>query len=281
MQRLINAVAATALLLGITGSPQFLCAQQTQQAASPAASGGEIRPDRKRALQNPIVVVKEGRLTLEVANVRLESVLERLSEGTGIAIISAAGLERVRVSLKLQDIPLEEGLREILKDQDCFYFYSSDRDSPARLKAAWVYPKGRGRGFQPVPPEQWASTRELEGRTGDPDPDVRWRALTTLIERNRNRAVDLVQRTLKEEKNEQVRMRVLDTAIEKRIDLPAGLLANLLCCDESENIRFLALQALSEDPNAAEILKSALKDPNPHIRRTAGQMMERLEKRSY
>ena len=41
------------------------------------------------------------------------------------------------------------------------------------LLTVWVYRELEGRGLYPMPPEEWGSTAELEGRLADPDPEER------------------------------------------------------------------------------------------------------------
>ena len=94
------------------------------------------------------------------------------TQKAGVPIILAEALHDRPLSLQLQDVPLEAGLRELLKEEDVFFFYSAEK-APSSLKAVWVYPKGQGRGLEPVPPEQWASTRELERWMADRDAAVR------------------------------------------------------------------------------------------------------------
>lgn len=112
--------------------------------------------------QRPVVAVKGERLTVQVQDRPLDWILEEISRESRVAIVRAAGVGDERVSLQLHDVPLDEALHEILMDHDAFFFYGAEREAPAALKVVWVYPKGRGRGLAPVPPEAWASTQEMQ-----------------------------------------------------------------------------------------------------------------------
>ncbi len=200
-----------------------------------------------------------------------------ISDGSGVAIITAEGVGIERVSLELKDVTLEEGLRKILKDHDSFFFYAGDADSPAALKAVWVYPKGRARGVKPVPVEVWASTKELEGKLNDPDAEIRSKALVALVERRGAAARDAVLKALKEDKDTKVRMRALQAALSRNLDLPDESVMGLMY-DASETIRFLALDYLSEHPNAQALAQQALVDPSEHVRNKAREILERLDR---
>jgi len=264
------------LIVGVFG---LLSAAMAQQAPPPSGPNPQQTQSASPTVQSAgreYFNVKDGRLNLKLQNRPLEWILETLSDGSGVAIITAEGVGAERVTLELKDVPLEEGLRKILKDHDSFFFYAGDQDSPASLKAVWVYAKGRARGVKPVPVEQWASTKELEGRLNDPDPEVRSKALVALVERRGAGARDAVLKALKEDKDTKVRMRALQAALSRNLDLPDESVMGMLY-DASETIRFLALDYLSEHPNAQALAQQALVDPSEHVRNKAREILERLD----
>jgi len=230
-----------------------------------------VNPPEQPGEQKPIVSVRDGRLSVQIQNQPLSRVLDRISREGRVAIIAADVASR-RVSGQFQDVPLAEGLRQLLPDDDAFFFYGGNQNAPVTLTAVWVYPKGRGRGLAPVPPETWASTKELEATFADPDPE--WRALSAeaLLRRNRDRARDVLLQALRDE-DDRVRTRSLYAALRSGVKPPADVLINLALGDPAPAVRFLALEALASDPKLGPIVEQAQNDPNPPVRKRAVQIL--------
>lgn len=235
----------------------------------------EILAQLDAASQEPVVTFKDGRLGVRAEDLPLPWLLVELSRRGGVAIMGAEGLGDERISVQFQDLPLDEGLRQLLKGHDAFFFYGAEETAPASLKAVWVYPKFTGRTIQPVPPEKWASTGEIEAKLGDPSAEARSRAIFALVERKRDQALDAVLQALKD-KDDQVRTRALYGAVSSSVNLPVVTLRELALHDRSPEVRFLALQALTEHPEGRVIAKMALNDPNPHVRRKAQEILLQL-----
>src|SRR5262249_18372401 len=106
---------------------------------------------------------QNGRLSLEAEEVSLGWLLQKLSEKSGVSIV-AQDLGAEKVSLVLSNASLEEVLRQLLHKYDYFIYYGGDTPSPS---AVWVYRKGQGRGIEPVPAGEWASTKEFEHQLTD------------------------------------------------------------------------------------------------------------------
>ena len=248
-----------------------------------AAAVIALVPIAKAEEQRPIIAVKGERLTVQVQDRPLDWVLEQVSRESRVAIVRAAGVGEERVSLQLRDVPLDEALRQILTDHDAFFFYGVERDEPASLSVVWVYPKGQGRGFAPVPPEAWASTREMQEQAkADPDPAARAKAIEVLVERKGGQARDAVLEALRD-RDDQVRTEALYSAQNAGIGVPAQALAQMALRDPSPSVRFLALQGLASDPNARAaisleaIATQALSDPSPHVQIKAREILDRLD----
>jgi hypothetical protein len=247
-----------------------------------SSSGSEPSPSKappspeKRTEPASAVTFKEGSLSIRVEYRSLDWVLEEVSREAKVAIIRDGGAARRRVQIRFQDLPLDEGLRRILKDQDYFFFYGAEGNAPASLTAVWVYPKGEGRGLRPVPPETWASTRDLEGDLADADPAVRARAVEALVERKREGAREALLEALKDQ-DEQVRTRALYKAADEDLELPTATLIELALGDSSPDVRFLALEALADRPEVRTIAEAALNDQSPHVRQRAREILQSLD----
>jgi len=260
-------VLFTAILAGLPAG-----ARSTQ---APAGHTQE-RSSARRDAPGPLVSIVEGRLTLKVVKRPLAVVLDALTQESGIPIVLGGGAGDDVVSIELRDIPWDEGIRRLLSGHDAFLLYGVEDKTPASLRAVWVYPKGGGKSLQPTPPEAWASTKELEGKLADRDRGVRARAYEGLIDREHERALDIVLRGLREDKDAEVRSRLLYAALNKGLELPADLLVSLASGDGSEQVRFLALNALEGDPNAGAIATTALNDPSPQVRIRAREILATL-----
>lgn len=219
------------------------------------------------------VSVVQGRLNVEAENARLGWILDQITRQATVAITMGDGVAEQPITVQFSELPLEQGLREILREHDAFFYYPGG----ATVLAVWVHPRNEGRGLYPVPAEDWASTAELDERLADPEPEQRAWAIETLVERTGQRAQDAVLTALGDA-NENVRTSALHSAVEEGIELPGDRLSELALDDPSVNIRFLALQALAGDPNRDLTATWALDDPNPMIRDYARRILDRLDK---
>jgi hypothetical protein len=252
---------AIACVGALAGLPRTTLAQ-TAAASAPA-------PPIRSA---PTILLKAGRLSVHVENRSQEWILEEITRRAKVALTRVSGSGEERVSVDFDDLPLDEGLRWILRDQDSFFFYGGAGTAAASLRAVWVYAKGKGNGVEPVPPEAWASTKELEGALAHPDAEVRTRAIEALVERRQGGARDMVVEALKD-RDEGVRTEALYQSLENDVALPAEVLADLALGDPSPNVRFLALDALAESAGARAVAERAVGDPDRHVRRRAQEIL--------
>ena len=268
-----------------------------QQAPAPRAAigiSGMSRPDssappgRRPVLASPIgreakaepfqSAFKYGMLTYRAQNQTLRSILDRIAAMANVDIALSEGLGDEKLSVEFHHYRLDEALRQMLKGYDAFFFYGVDeeRERPASLRAVWVYRATRAQGFKPTPPDTWAaSTQEFQQMLAEPDPEVRARAIETLIRRKGDQSADALQEALRD-KNEKVRIRALHRALYSGVGIPLELLIDLALNDDSMNIRFLALQALPVDPKLRWVAERALHDSNPQVNQKAEEILEEL-----
>jgi len=268
-----------------------------QQAPAPRAAigiSGMSRPDssappgRRPVLASPIgreakaepfqSAFKYGMLTYRAQNQTLRSILDRIAAMANVDIALSEGLGDEKLSVEFQHYRLDEALRQMLKGYDAFFFYGVDeeRERPASLRAVWVYRATRAQGFKPTPPDTWAaSTQEFQQMLAEPDPEVRARAIETLIRRKGDQSADALQEALRD-KNEKVRIKALHRALYSGVGIPLELLIDLALNDDSMNIRFLALQALPVDPKLRWVAERALHDSNPQVNQKAEEILEEL-----
>jgi len=257
-------------------SPAQSPSSLTQQSSGLASKPGNSTLASGRAGET--VSVKDGRFTLKVVNRRMDSLVGQITLTTHIPIVDIQeSLDRHMVSFDFQSMPLDEALRLILKDYDTFFLYGGDGDAPATLRQVWIYAKGQGRSFDPIPHEACASGKELRAMVRGGDPNLQARAFQALVEREGSNAGDVVMQWLNS-RDEQKRNLALFYAMDNNVELPTETLMKLAVADNSPAIRVMALDALAgADPSIAEgILQQASQDPDPVVRGKAQEIIERL-----
>ena len=236
-------------------------------------SGATNSQAKARPAPDTSVRVHNGLLTIAVRSRPLGSVLEDISRAGRVAImLEDTHVESALISLRAQEVPLDQGLLRILKGYDSFFLYAPDEKGAAVLKAVWVYPKGRGQGLAPLPPELWASTKDIEKRLDDTNADTRAKAIETLVSRKGTEALDAVVTALKDDHGH-VRTQALYGAMAAGLPVPVETLSTLALTDPSADVRFLALEALASDPGAKALAEQALNDPSPHVQYKAKEIL--------
>jgi hypothetical protein len=165
----------------------------------------------------------EGSLSLETKQAPLERVLEALSRLAAVTIISDGPVEG-RLTVRINELPLDTALRKILRGKDTSFVYvpqGNASSEPYQLKEVRVYVaeggKGEGRRYTssrktPPPrspaPRSAASRRKRATRSRDMDPhpsvpniasrSEAQRALSDLMEGNLDGLAEIAER-LREE----------------------------------------------------------------------------------
>jgi HEAT repeat protein len=273
MERLLLRAAKGVFLL-LLGSQSVLAGSAQQQATRSVAGSAlaQTQSSTSRVTSRELTVIfRDGRLTVSAKGCPLGQLLDEISSKAEVAVIATADVGTQPVSIQFKDLPLDTGLRQILENYDLFFFFAADNKPLAHLRAIWVYPKGKARGFAPVPPEQWASTKDVQRQLNDPDAGVRARAVEAIVERKRDKAQDEVNQALTD-KDPQVRTRALYAALSSGVDVPEQTLTDLLFTDQSPEVRFLALDALAGSPKGVAMAELFLNDPDPHVQSRAREI---------
>jgi len=224
-------------------------------------------------LKKPAAIVRfqNGKLTVSVKDRSLAWILNLISQRTKIAI-ATNDLNDPRISIDLQDLPIEQALRLILQGYDSFFYYGGEKDGPTSVRAVWVYPNGQGQSVEPVPPEKWASTKEFERRVTDRSPGVRAQAIEALIERKGPAALPVATQALLDPEAG-VRVQALYSGLENDLKLPPEMLRDLVLQDPSVDVRVLALQNLAGSAEGREVAQTALYDSDPNVRAAAKEVL--------
>lgn len=227
------------------------------------------------------IAIEKGRITASIRNSPFDAVLEQLASQTGAAFVPADDLDirAIRVSAELAGVPLDEGLRLLFNNYDVFFYYGAVGTAPSSLRTVWFYRKGAAANLRPVPPEVWASTKDLQAAIADPDPVVRARAYEALMSRPDRESRELVLLALRglSETDDAVRERTLAIASSTDMPLPSDLLMDLVRSDRHEGVRLNALNALASEPTLKEAARAALNDPSQTVRKRAKVILAELE----
>lgn len=226
------------------------------------------------------IAIEKGRITASIRNSPFDAVLEQLASQTGAAFVPADDLDirAIRVSAELAGVPLDEGLRLLFNNYDVFFYYGAVGTAPSSLRTVWFYRKGAAANLRPVPPEVWASTKDLQAAIADPDPVVRARAYEALMSRPDRESRELVLLALRGlEADDAVRERTLAIASSTDMQLPSDLLMDLVRSDRHEGVRLNALNALASEPTLKEAARAALNDPSQTVRKRAKVILAELE----
>lgn len=249
-------------------SPGELAEEVAQRPMSAQSIHG-LSQEKRSDSQEPLVSFSKGRLTIAAEDRPLQSVLDEVSRATGVTFLVPDNRAKDRlISLRFQDLPIDEGLRLLLKDQDAFFFYGVGREGPASLRTVWVYARGAGKALEPLSPQSSGNTQDVEAMLGGFDPPV---------EQKENQIKTAVMQALTEEKDDEMRTRILYKTLNQGIELSEDFLSSLVRSDPSPNVRLLALDGLSRIPDMVQgIAEQALNDSDQSVRSRAQEILEEL-----
>ena len=227
--------------------------------------------------EEPFLTIQNNRISAWLENRPLSWVLQEVAAQSRVAIKidqNMATFETLPVTVRFQDFPLDQGLRQLFKEVDAFYFYGAGGKEAAILQTVWVYPKGQGVDIMPVSPAVWDPIREFRANLTHADPNERITALKAIMKREGEKAEPYILEALKD-RDASVRYQALQGAFRAGIDLQTTLLSDLLQYDSFHRTRFLALQALARDPETNQwLIELALNDTDVTIQTHARTLLE-------
>jgi hypothetical protein len=245
-----------------------------------AAFAAEQSPASPDACAGPIAIAFEkGRLSAQFDQCPLGRVLEEVSRRTNVTLVADDPVTADPTSADFKDQPLEEGLRRLLAGYDLFSYYSAASGASSAPLTVWIYPRGSAAALRPVPPELWASGRELEAALSDPEPSVRGRAYEALMTRPDSRCRDLILKAIlgDTEKDGAVRQQLFSTAIARGFKIPTDLAVQMARADNLPEIRWMALDSLPILPAVKATAQAALSDSDESVRQKAQEILDLLD----
>lgn len=259
-----TSVRASAPLDAFTEASRLVPPNGTERHGSTDATSGDFHE----------VVVENGMLSLDVRQQPMTTVLAAIARDSGVSINSSASIDARSVSMRIQRLPLRDGLERLLQNCDLFFYSSS-----GALRSVWIYDRGDGAQLVPVPPERWASTAEVQRKLNDGSPAERVSAVETLIARNGPGADDILNRALLDDSPE-VRLRALDVALSVGVHVSRETLT-ASTYDSSGPVRALALETLvsstavggAREGETQELMRRMLGDPDAAVRTRASELL--------
>ncbi len=226
---------------------------------------------------NSEVSFENGLLIINAENAVLADVLVQIASEANIPFNSESVNSEHRITISIQDTPIDTALRELLTGYDYFFLYSADK---ARLQAAWVYPAGTGQTIALTDHEN--RSRELaEDDLYSSDPVSRVLALQQYASSDTKESVQRIKDAMRDE-NPDVRTMAILSAQENAIELSVTTLKELAESDPSPIVRSVALNTLSMNSELSpmqigEFAEIALDDADKSIREQAEAILEGLK----
>lgn len=249
------------------------------------------------------VDVRDGRLTVRVRDMPLATLLQVIARKSAFRVVTALSM-RDLVSADFRDVPLEEGLRRLLKHQNLILVFeraaptgqASASDLPARLAAVLAWPKGERRPLEGDDLQAGVSGEADAGRDGTPDmhrlvkealqatePDDRQEAVTALGHSGLAEAAGPLMAALQDAdaavRNEAVEAlkRLLSSSGPEAF--PRDDIVGMAARERNPEARIAALEVLQqivqewEDTSAQAQLERSSRDPDPRVRAAAARLL--------
>lgn len=218
---------------------------------------GELRAGRVRL--PPLL------LTADIAGAPLREVLAELSQAIGVKIFVADPVSAKAISIKFEKLPVEEGIKRILKGNN----YTLTRR--AQPTAFAVEKSDRGDGKKVSASSEEMAVAEIRVFSRDSKADVATLKELGVADTRRAAQVAALAKQALEAETAKARSVALAGFVEQadRSQLTGTLVAALK--DEDASVRLLALESMAdgEDPPLEPVAGAALLDESPSNRRTA------------
>ncbi len=202
--------------------------------------------------------VKDNLLTVKAEKIPLETILNKISEQAPIKIISH-GSSNDPVSVDMEDVPLNEGLKQLTSRINRAFVYETGNSDTTASGIIKIFV------FSTTAPHRKAFVREtLLASLNDENPDVREKAAARLADYiNDDKVILHLTKVMLKDKNEKV------------LSSTAKALGNF----NKTWVKLSVINALTQigGKKAITPLKEALLDEIPEVREAAASALERIE----
>ena len=107
------------------------------------AFSAKVASDVKSAQATSGIDFKEGFIKISVVNEDLQNVIDQVAGKTGIRIIASSAINE-KITLDLDFMPLEKGLKQLLGDRSHVLLYSGDGSGNTRISRVLILPRSKG-----------------------------------------------------------------------------------------------------------------------------------------
>jgi hypothetical protein len=287
----MSPVARRALFVAgiVLGGPWILYALGPDDPEPQIATATDHRIVVGEHARSENVSIIAGHLSIDVIDRPLRAVLQQIADQAGMSLFVSDEVGDALVSLRAEHLALDTGLKALLANTDSFLLYGRTKASSQGIVGMWVYAKGQGPNFAPMPVDNSSSPAKINGVPADAAPEVRARSVEAIVQRRGSAAVPAVLQAADDE-DALVRSRALDAAVNSGLKVPADVLIRRIQVDPSPEVRFIALAGLATllDPSVTgegrfvsnaevrAISELALNDPNAEVRWQAQQNLQTL-----
>ena len=246
---------------------------------SPAPAGPDDKTDKGSF---SVVQVREGLLTVKVRNIPLKRVLEEIAGQTEIKLVFD-GQADAMLSADISDIPLEKGLRRLIRDMNYAFIYGSEETKSGRseIREIIIYPEAEEsplKAIRPPPMSTPPMSMPPEMRPPEKPEEAPPEALLDALRDERPEVrEEAVHRLSRFGKDERVVKHLAETLLFYDEKVKAG--EEKTPGDPRErSVKMSIVKTLGEigGEEAIHTLQRALKDEDEDVRRAAAESLERL-----
>jgi type II secretory pathway component GspD/PulD (secretin) len=289
-QPLLPAFAALLLVAAApaAGMPHTPFATLLGERTPRVAAMRDDQMSRAAAKPSRLITLEKGRLTVIVHDEPLRGVLEEVAQKSGLKIVVAPAIDE-RVSANVQALPLDEGVRRLLKSQNIVLLYaqaSGDLSSRVVLAGVSVWPRASGsrRGDDGEDLQRFAAEGAADV-AGLPVGES-WKQVSAAS--GGDEAIEPVLASLKAGDLDARRTAVEELQrLQRSSDpgvFPSTDVIQIAVQDDDAQVRTMALEILQriaeewKDPHAVKGLEQALLDPDPDVHTRARQLLDDLHR---
>jgi hypothetical protein len=240
---------------------------------------------RAQLVSSGSVQFANGRLTVCVENVSLETLLREIAAKANLTLMLSGRLEE-RTTIAFNALPLDKALQRLLRNHNFALEYSEVKDTDkkttlARPSTLWVHTETVKDRSSEVPYTALVSEESQPAAAAvlaeDPDPSDRGAAVEALADKRDAASIPTLRLALRD-RDQQVREAAIAALVEIGGDEAANALGDVLT-DNEPWLREVAVTALGEigGSSAIRLLQQALSDSDEAVKDLAGAMLEQLK----
>lgn len=232
--------------------------------------------------------VKDNTLSVEIEDAPLGEVLKELARQAQLKVYLGESRAAEKISAKFDNLPLEEGVKRLLKGKNYTFTYdrpatANGRPGAPRLAEIRVVSTDSApleiSGEAAVPPAEKSLEDLARKALQAPEPADRMDALKSLYERGKGEEYRSTVASALRDKDQEVRDVALELVLQG-VPVSTETLKEMALGDASPELRIRAWNVLVEESDtntaAMEYARQALQDPDPQVRAYAQRTLQEL-----